>query len=664
MKEHAADAIDLVEVADAMRSGWRRVAGGLGLGLIGALVVLFAIRRQFDGAATVLLKSSQPTGGALASDLGLPVDLLPQAFSGNIQSPFETEREILSSRVVAGRVVDSLGLQARVLAPSGIAPNAILVPAVYPGSFKTRRFRFDREGPTGPYRVRGPGTQATAVPGQPLALPVGTITLRGEGLPASFALQILDREDAITRLEKRLKVAKAGGEVARLTYRADDSLTAAAVPNAIVAVYLERRKTIDRGVNQRRLEFVVAFADTVNRRLAEADTRLRRFEEASGVLDPVLIGKMQVERATAVREQLEQSAVEEAALDQMIAGVRAGSLTPRQLAAFPAFLKSQAINDLLSQMATLETERLKLVEHRTENDPEVQALDQSIHSIEGQLAPLATAYAGALARQHQTLGFQLDTVQDALEALPGQTEVSVQLQRQVRTLSQTLLGLQAQIVSATLAAITEGGDVRQIDVAEPPRKLAFPRPVPTLAIGLAVGLLLGLLAALQAAYLGRWIRRPEEIERAAGVPGLLFQPGAPLLLGALAGNRTILVVPLGRGANTGPVARQLAASAEDREAKVAIANLTLGDGARVGGAWPALRQLEQSHGVVIAPVPGLADPRTAALLEESRPVLFVARSGRLARRDLLAAVETLHRLGIPCSGVVLHGADADGEPGG
>ena len=304
MKEHAADAIDLVEVADAIRSGWRRVAGALGLGLIGALVVLFAIRRQFDGAATVLLKSSQPTGGALASDLGLPVDLLPQAFSGNIQSPFETEREILSSRVVAGRVVDSLGLQARVLAPSGIAPNAILVPAVYPGSFKTRRFRFDREGPTGPYRVRGPGTQATAVPGQPLALPVGTITLRGEGLPASFALQILDREDAITRLEKRLKVAKAGGEVARLTYRADDSLTAAAVPNAIVAVYLERRKTIDRGVNQRRLEFVVAFADTVNRRLAEADTRLRRFEEASGVLDPVLIGKMQVERATAVRERI------------------------------------------------------------------------------------------------------------------------------------------------------------------------------------------------------------------------------------------------------------------------------------------------------------------------------------------------------------------------
>ena len=145
MHEHAADAIDLVEVASAIRSGWRQVAGGLGLGLLGALVVLIAVRRQFDGAATVLLKSSQETGGALASQMGIPVDLLPQSFSGNIQSPFETEREILSSRAVVGRLVDSLGLQARILAPAGIASSAVLSPATYPGSFKRRSYRFERE---------------------------------------------------------------------------------------------------------------------------------------------------------------------------------------------------------------------------------------------------------------------------------------------------------------------------------------------------------------------------------------------------------------------------------------------------------------------------------------------------------------------------------------
>ena len=65
---------------------------------------------------------------------------------------------------------------------------------------------------------------------------------------------------------------------------------------------------------------------------------------------------------------------------------------------------------------------------------------------------------------------------------------------------------------------------------------------------------------------------------------------------------------------------------------------------------------------MIVPAPPLDDPRTAALLEAARPVLFVARPGRLARAELVAAVETLKRLGVPCSGVVLQGPGADGDP--
>ncbi len=657
------DTIDLIELAVALRRSWRQIAAGVCLGLLGAAAVLLLVQRQFDGTATVVLKSAEQGGGSLASRMGVPTDLLPASLTGNIQSPFETEAAILSSRAVVGRVVDSLGLQARIVSPAGTPPGAILAPATYPGSFKRRAYRFAREGPSGTFRVRGPDVEATAAAGRPVVLPVGTLTLRAEGLPASFTVQVSDREEAISSVEKRLKTGKAGGEVARLTFRADDSLTAAAVPNAVIALYLERRRTTDRGANQRRLEFLEAFTDTVSRRLDEADRRLRRFEEASGVLDPELIGKMQVERATTVRQQLEQGEVEETALNQMIAAVQAGSLTARQLAAFPTFLKSPAINDLLSQMATLETERLKLVERRTERDPEVQALEQSIKNLEDQLQPLATAYTNALARQHQTLALQLDTIQRALEALPGQTESSVELQREVKSLSATYLALQAQVVDARLAAISEGGGVRQLDVAQPPRKAAFPPPLATVLVGLVAGLLLGLGAALKAAYLGRWIRRPEDVERAVGIQGLVLDSGAPLLLGGLAGFRTIIVVPLGPGANPGAVAQQLAMTAAERETTVAVADQVTGDVALVGSLRPAIRELEEHHAVVIAPVPAFGDRRTAALLDETRPVLFVARSGRLARRELVAAVETLRRLGVPCCGLVLHGAGADGDAG-
>jgi uncharacterized protein involved in exopolysaccharide biosynthesis len=666
MTEHP-DIIDLGEVASALRTGWRHIAAGVAVGLLAAVAALLLIRPRFEGTATILLKSTQEAGSSLASRMGLPAALLSGSLPGSLRSDLETEIAVLSSRAVVGRVVDSLGLQASVRRPAGTAPGAVVVPATYSGSFARRTYRFEREGDAGRYGVSGPGIGgATATPGQPVRLPVGDVTLRLDSLPPSFTVEFVDREDAITRAAKRLSVEKSGGEVGRITFRAHDSLTAAHVPNALLAIYLERRKTTDRGINQRRLEFLVGLADTVARRLTEAEHRMRLFQEASGVLDPELMGRAQVERAMALRQQLELIEVEAAALNQMIARAAAGSLTARQLAAYPTFLKSPAINDLLSQMATLETERLRLAERRTDRDPEVQAITQSIRNLEDQLTPLATAYSGALARQREEIATQLDTVRAALAALPGQTETSLQLQREVQRLSQTVIALQSQVVDARLSAVSEGGDVRQIDVAQPPRKAVFPRPLPALALGLGGGLLLGLLAALKAAFLGRWIRRPEDVERAVGLPGVRLESGAPLLLGGLADRQTILVVPLGANAIAAEVTvtRQLAMSAAERTLTVTVADLAAETPSAAGEVIRTVRDLEERHAVVIVPLARLDDPGTAALLDGTRPVLFVARPGRLRRAELVGAVATLRRIGVQCSGVVLHGPGTDGDSPG
>ncbi|MDP3772820.1 MAG: Wzz/FepE/Etk N-terminal domain-containing protein, partial [Gemmatimonadales bacterium] len=123
MNEHS-DSIDLGEVASALRTGWRHIAAGVAVGLLAAVAALLVVRRQFEGTATVLLKSAQEAGGSLVSRMGLPADLLPASLSTSLRSQIETEIEVLSSRAVIGRVVDSLGLQARVLEPAGTASDA------------------------------------------------------------------------------------------------------------------------------------------------------------------------------------------------------------------------------------------------------------------------------------------------------------------------------------------------------------------------------------------------------------------------------------------------------------------------------------------------------------------------------------------------------------
>lgn len=655
-----ADGIDLVEVGRTLRRGWRHVIGFTLLGAFGAgAVVLFAPPR-FDGSATIVLKASDP-GGSLLSKVGLgggggglpipDVGALGGLLGSSMKSPLETELQILQSRAVAHEVIDSLELQARVRRPRGIPTVAVVKDVALGGAFKRARYDVTREA-DGRYRVSTPKGDVVAAAGAPLMLPVGTVVLRADtALPASFQLELLDREDATLLFQKRLTVDKAGGEVTKVAFRAGDSLTAARVPNAVVAAYLTRRKTVDRGVNQHRAEFLSAKSDSVEAALGGAEHALRLQQERSGVLDPIVFGKVQVEQAALLRKSLGEIDVEHGAVRKLLDGVSEGHMSARDLAAFPAFLKSAGIGEMLKKLTEIEVERDRLLEKRTPQDPEVVAIERSAKDVEKQLVPLASAYETALAKQRTDVASQLDTMRAALGVLPGAAETGNRLQRDVIRLGTIYAALQAQLVESRLAAIGEGGDVRQLDVAEPSKKPSFPRPLFTMAVGIVGGLACGFVAAFLVGVLGRWAEDPREIERHVGVPALRFNATQPLLLGG-ATARTVLLVPLATRADTAAVANRLVATAVSRGGTATVLDLTAGDAARPS-VPESIGLLESQHDLTVVRLPGLDADATAAALGDGRPVLFVAPTGRVDRLELASAVDVLRRLDVPCAGVVL-----------
>ena len=109
----------------------------------------------------------------------------------------------------------------------------------------------------GGYALEGAATVAR--PGAPTPVPGvsgGSFTLRADTtLPARFELQFIDREDAAQRFAKSLSVSKAGGEALDVSYRADDSLTAARVLLKLVekeqpGIVLLGKQAIDDDCNQ------------------------------------------------------------------------------------------------------------------------------------------------------------------------------------------------------------------------------------------------------------------------------------------------------------------------------------------------------------------------------------------------------------------------------
>lgn len=623
--------LDLAEIWRAVRHGWRFVVSWIVAGLaIGALVLLFW-PRSFEGRASVLLRAASDGGTSFLSRVGVPSEVTSGLLGAAVKSPLETELQLLQSQSILSDVGDSLGLQVRVIVPAGIPSWRVVAPAHYGGAFKKRKYGFSvkregeaRSGKLRTYDVSGDGFTGTVMAGDSLRLPAATIRLR-DSLPDAFRIEIVDREDLLKRLVKRLAVQKAGGEVAAIVFQAPDSATAAAVPNLLGSMYLGLRKTVDRGINQRRFEFLTTQGDSLERQLAAAQRSLRRQQEESGVLDPETSGKALLDANFKLREQLEAVIVEESALNHLLQQIGSGTLEPRQLAAYPAFLKSPGINDLVGLLSRLEAERVALLQQRTEAEPNVMARTEGIKVLEAQLLPLARTYATSLARQHTELERAKDSLDTVLETLPGTAESAVALQRDVKRLAQTEMAVQVQRVEAKLAAIGEGGEARQVDLAEPSKKPVFPTPAIALGVGGAVGLVFGVIAALLSAFVGRLIRTPDEAERATGVAGAWARERAALLVARESGVQRVLVSPLGGGADAEGVAKVLRETESRREG-----------------------------GVPVSVVGHLGSVEAAAQLTPATAVLFAARAGRLERRTLVEAVAALRRAGIPCAGVALH----------
>ena len=677
----AVEVIDLADVVRSIRNGWKIVVGCVVAGLVIAIAILLLVPPSFAGSASLIVKAPSSGGGSsLASAIAAMSDMGSGGGGGgfpSMQPGVETEIEILQSRALSERVVDSLRLQAHVTKPRSTPATRAFSSISLPGSFQRRIYTFTPEAAAGRFRFSATGDSGTAQVGQPAKLAIGTVTLAPTAPNQEFKVTFRDKADAITFVTDRLEFDKPKTDVAHFTYTGTDSVSAAAVPNLLMSLYLDRRKGIDRGTNQRRAEFLALKVDSVGNALTVAERELRAQREASGLLDPMVTGRTELETENRLRQQLTEIQVQEGALQQLVTQIKDGTATPRQLASYPQYLGSGPINNIVSNLIGVETERQALLGTVTEEDERVKALATRAQRLEGQLLPLAQATLTALASQRSTLQQRLQAAQQTLVGVPRAAESYGRLEREILDRGRIYAGLQTQLVDARLAAIGEGGDVRPLDTAVQPKNPSFPKKSITLAGGFGGGLFFGLLLAALMGVIGARMHDPEDVERRTGLPTVRLEASSPLLVGG-AYSQTIVVVPISPRASARPVAERLIETALSRSMTATLLDLSTStaslpaptSGASESGrlvtaanaplafdANAAIRKLRESHDLVVIQLPALASREAAAVLDETKPVLLVAPERRIERSTLQGAVDILRRVGAPCAGVVLNGDD-------
>ena len=288
--------IDLRVAAGVLRRRALFVLGGILAGAVVAAAILLFVPPRFDGRAMMLIRTSSaldPTA-MVKEKMGALSELMPSSLglSGN-EEELATELALLQSRAVLGAVVDSLSLEIVPKKPNRVPASSLVDSVRLTGRFK-------------PVKV-------------PLVAGVNRFPSATIWAKQSGEVKLLDREDAVDEMVERLSVRKAGGGAVEITYRARDSVSAARVPNLVAAIYMQRRKTVDRGLNQRRLEFLAAKADSVRGDLRHSADVLADVSRRAGAgAAPEIAGRALAEQTGALEAKLSELKASESALDSFV----------------------------------------------------------------------------------------------------------------------------------------------------------------------------------------------------------------------------------------------------------------------------------------------------------------------------------------------------------
>jgi uncharacterized protein involved in exopolysaccharide biosynthesis len=324
-----------------------------------------------------------------------------------------------------------------------------------------------------------------------------------------------------------VRVESAGGDLAEVQVRWTDGETAAAVANLLIERYLDERRSRMADLTGARLLMLGQVRDSLGAQVDSAAEALRRFHRAAGTFDPERLGDL--ERIAEFRARVDALEVEAQALDEVLRRLNeVEEVRTADLLAFPSFLQSPAINQILQRLQALRDHREQLLERRTPLDPDVQLVERNIRMQEEELVGLARSYRDGLERSLDEIEERLTDYRAELSDRPHVETETRLLDEELEVTGATYVAVQTQVVRFRLEAVGEGAGLRQVDFAVPPDRPRFPRQRLNLALGLLAGLAVGTVWAVTNGAITSRVTDPAQVRARLGLPVLDFGREAPL----------------------------------------------------------------------------------------------------------------------------------------
>jgi len=357
-------------------------------------------------------------------------------------------------------------------------------------------------------------------------------------LNSELLFSLRDYGKTVLGVMKTTKVKREGKtDIFYVTYSASSATAAAIIDNTIVETYRESRLAQKKETIRYSYQFVDKQLNEVQDKLKQSESELSSFK-ASGQIMSIdasskeLMGFLSNLEAEKYNTDLQLADYKNRAADLEKELKKNGFFDQSYLnPQGQVDAGNSPFSQLMRQLSDLELQRLELLQKRTENHPDVIAIDEQIKLTKSKLASFNENTITAYKIMINTLEKKLLKINDLMSkyevkmrTLPSQENRLAQLMRQSNTYEKIFSILLDQREAMRVAELSKMQDVTIIDDAKAPEYPSWPNKKLIVLISLVLGGFIGILMIFSLElYRTRFVNL-DELETEFQVPILSIIP--------------------------------------------------------------------------------------------------------------------------------------------
>ncbi|WP_337872338.1 polysaccharide biosynthesis tyrosine autokinase [Ignavibacterium sp.] len=325
-------------------------------------------------------------------------------------------------------------------------------------------------------------------------------------LESELFFTINDINNTAIGVSKGIKVSRVGKtNIFNLGYSSSSAYAAALITNTVVDKYREAR------MDQKKQTIRYSY-NTVDKQLLEVQEKLQEAEKvlsdfkSSGQIMSIdassqeIVGFLSRLEAEKVSTDLLLTDYKNKVADLQNQLNQKGFFDQSYLNPQGQNETNSPFGELMRQLSNLELQRIELLQKRTENHPDVKAVDEQIASVKQRLSAFnentITAYQimiSTLEKKLLKINDMMSKYESKLQSLPAQENKLVQILRQKATYEKIFTILLDQREAMRVAELSSPQDISIVDEAKIPQFPSWPKKSFIVLISLVFGSFLGVL---------------------------------------------------------------------------------------------------------------------------------------------------------------------------